>query len=327
MELVREKSRVDQYQAILKRNFIRNATKLVRTVTGANLTHRCAIHWDKENRVWAHLDAGAETHFWNPFGVDDPHGKQNVVNIVQINPSRAGHLNTGGAFLWDAASECVFLAHSGKLGGKSVGQGEQFLTNLETVDVVVGKTTKRYTIVAEIDDPTLNARIADFVAVAASFKTANNGEPSRKGKAAAPELSGDEYAGKIVYRRHGYVATTRLHGRIFKELKRELLLRGLHDLVHDQNRDLFYSRNRLNVLFEIKTDAGLHQIYTAVGQLMIHGQAATVPFACFLVAPPLRRSLAEKLSALRIGIITYRDTGKSISFSNLAEACKACGVS
>jgi hypothetical protein len=321
MELIRDMDLVDQYQTLLKANFTSSAKELTRTIVAANLTVRRVIHWDEENHVWGHFGKGGGNRFWNPFGVDDARVKERVVNSVQINPSRLGHMNTGGAFLSDPASESVFLAHSGRLGGRSSGQGTSFLTQFETITVNIGESKKPYTIIGEINDASLNARIADFVAAAAAFKSSKAKKANTKKAKSNPEKPGnDEYAGTLAYRRKGYVETVRLHGRVFKALKDALRLRGV-TASRDVYRDLFYTKNGRQVLFEIKTSTTPQHIYTAVGQLMMHGIAKTQSASCFVVLPAIPGTHAKKLRTLGIGVISYRETSKGLVFNVLVEAC------
>jgi hypothetical protein len=315
MELVRDARLVDELQAALKRNFIRRARRLRRTVVAANLTEPCTIYWDADFGVWGHF-RNVGTHYWNPFGVDDPTRRENVVNSVQINPSRDGKLNTGGAFLWDAASEIAFLAHSGRLGGKSVGEQERFLRFCDTVEVTVNGIPKQYIVISAIEDAQLNENIARFVALAASFKSSGG---ARSATHKGP-LRRDEYTGAISYERKGYVETVRWHGRVVKALKSELQRRGL--TVHrDVNRDLYCKARGVPILFEVKANATLHDVYTAVGQLLIHGTASDSKTRCVLVAPSVQPDIKAKLRALKLQVLTYREVGTGFRFDGLDRVC------
>jgi hypothetical protein len=284
------------------------------------------IDWDPENVVWAHFHRQPEK-YWNAFGVDDPSQRKTIVNSVQINPSRQAHLSTGGAFISDEASDTVFIAHSGRIGGESVGQGDRFLTYFDRyfdiVDVHTRRGIKRYILVAEIWDRNLNGLIADFVRACAAFKTAGRtyrGTAIRK----ARELASDEYAGTIIYTRKGAVKTIRRHGVIFKALKQQLEKNGIRNLKRDMRRDLYLSQGGRNVLFEIKTDVN-YSLYTAVGQLMIHGKGMSKSARCFLVSPDIPSGYAGRLRSLGIGLVTFTEKGRSISFQGLKAACRACG--
>jgi hypothetical protein len=324
MEILTEKADVDRCERTLEQHFKRGAAPFMRTVQAANLSFRCKVHWDAANGVWAHFRPN-ETLFWNAFGLDDPeesgHSKY-VRNIVQINPSRVGHFNTGGAFVHDPEADAVYIAHSGKLGGESVGLTESFIATFDTVLLTAGKQEKPYTIIADIEDPRLNERIAAFVAAAAAFKS-QTGSKAKTSKKSKP-LDGEEYAGKIRYRRGGYVATVRRHGRVYASLKRALNKLGIDGLQRDVNRDLFFKGDDRYVLFEIKTDASPYSVYTAVGQLMLHGDGVTSRVSRIFVAPEQPTQFADGLKSLGISTITYRDDGKKIVFDGLDVARKAC---
>jgi hypothetical protein len=325
LALITDTRDVDRYQRTLKANFERGTVSYRRTVQAAKLTYPCSIHWDQKNGLWAHFGATGGTRFWNAFGIDDPQEhKKYVRNVVQVNPSRTGHLGTGGAFVRDPESDSTFLAHSGRIGGESIGQTSEFLRRFEIVTVNARDKARPYTIIAEIEDPSLNARLAEFVRTCAAFKDGKK-VTKKTGRSSLAVLSGDEYAGKIAYERRGYVATTRLHGRVFKALKRQLRERGIDGLLRDENRDLFFLNDGRYVLFEIKTGAAPYDIYTAVGQLMLHGEPDKRGSVCFLVAPSLPTAFANRLRALGIRIISYRDAGEKIRFVGIDDACRACG--
>lgn len=316
MEIITERADVDRCQAVLEKSFKRGTSTFTRVLHAANLSERCRIHWDPRNGVWAHFRL-TNSRFWNPFGLDDPespgHTKY-VSNVVQINPSRVGHFNTGGAFVRDSEADVVYLAHCGKIGGESVGQTENFISTFDTIHLKAGKVAKPYMIIADIQDPQLNERIAAFVAAAAAFK-AGPGKMDASTKSAKP-LAGDEYAGKIRYRRGGYVSTVRLHGRVYRSLKCALEKLGMSGLQRDINRDLYLRSDGRYVLFEIKTGDSPFEVYTAVGQLMLHGDGSKGT-SRILVAPSVSSHFSDKLRALGISTITYRDDGKTITFDGL----------
>lgn len=323
MEIVTDRADIDRYQAVLEKNFKRGTSTFTRTVKGANLTWRCKIQWDSRNGVWAHF-LRRKSKFWNPFGLDDPrkarHSKD-VRNVVQINPSRLGHFNTGGALVVDREAGVVFLAHSGRIGGESVGSTDAFIRTFDTVILTARKKQKAYTIISDIEDPQLNERIAAFVTATAAFKSKRG---VKGGSGSTRTLTGDEYAGKIRYRRRGYVASVRLHGRVQQYLRRALATMGIAGLQRDVNRDLYVKRDGLDVLFEIKTGATPYDVYTAVGQLMIHGSGNAT--SRILVAPRLPASMSEKIRSLGIGTIAYREVGKSIEFEGLDIVRKGRGL-
>jgi hypothetical protein len=324
MELVTDKALIDRYERVVIGAFREGSKRLIRDVSGSRFTERgCTIYWDRSTGIWAHFRK-RPNKYWCPFGIDDPTNRKNIANTVQINPSRVGHKGTGGAFIRDVQSGAVYLAHSGRIGGESVGKTDVFLKYFDTENIRVGRSIKRYILISQINDPNLRGRIADFVRAAATFK--RRGKIVPHGEARTPqELTGDEYAGEIMYARKGYVSTVRRHGRVFKHLKRELAKRGVTKLKRDTNRDLYLDGNGRNVLFEIKTDS-TYGLYTAVGQLMLLGRAVTHSAKCFLVAPPISDENRRRLQSLRIGFIEYEERGEAIRFTGLEQACRACGV-
>lgn len=90
---------------------------------------------------------------------------------------------------------------------------------------------------------------------------------------------------------------------------------------NDRFRDLYIleDSDALKVLFEVKTDLGTGSIYSAIGQLMLHGAAEAVAPTLVAVLPgsPDERT-ARALEKLGIKTLSY-DMGDKITFHRLDE--------
>jgi hypothetical protein len=88
---------------------------------------------------------------------------------------------------------------------------------------------------------------------------------------------------------------------------------------NDRFRDLYIlgDSDALKVLFEVKTDLGTSSIYSAIGQLMLHGAAEAITPTLVAVLPgsPDSRT-AQALEKLGIKILSY-DLANKISFHYL----------
>ncbi|MBZ0118387.1 MAG: hypothetical protein K8H88_15395 [Sandaracinaceae bacterium] len=116
----------------------------------------------------------------------------------------------------------------------------------------------------------------------------------------SPELEGS----RLVPARPETEAEVR-HGRVVRALADAMKQRGL-PFGNDTHRDLYVvgTDGRTEWLFEVKTDATTTSIYTAVGQLMLHGRAAARETKLFLVVPE-RPPFALGLREIGIEVIPY----------------------
>jgi hypothetical protein len=76
------------------------------------------------------------------------------------------------------------------------------------------------------------------------------------------------------------------HGLLIEALAKELEERNLK-YGNDRLRDLFVvsAKGKVQILFEAKTDLGTSSVYSAVGQLMLHGAAEKLAPKRILVIP------------------------------------------
>ncbi|MNE76816.1 hypothetical protein D3C80_1730770 [compost metagenome] len=111
------------------------------------------------------------------------------------------------------------------------------------------------------------------------------------------------------------------HGAIVAALAKAL--GGGSNLRKSQAIDLAAIREGSVDLFEVKTSANTQSVYTAVGQLLIHGESIKTLMGQkvrrFLVLPGLPRKdfLKPIAKALEATIITYRSEGGDYIFMGL----------
>jgi hypothetical protein len=131
----------------------------------------------------------------------------------------------------------------------------------------------------------------------------------------------DEYAGEGTSKGHGGGKRTVEHGDVVKAL--EAVLRGNGSSQKAQAIDLAIVATAEADLFEVKTSARTTDVYTGVGQLLIHGECIKelfgLPVKRHLVLPEKPkpshgRHISRKAD---INIVTYRKEGGTYRFSGL----------
>ncbi len=135
-------------QAALRREFYEGAALLTRTIGTPGGSTTGEIAWHVGVRIWGYIDDaesaygpdGADGHFWNSFGLDDPsQGKRSLAVTVQVNPPLQGtNGRVAGIFGRDSDGPIVLL-HRGIIGGGKAGVGKdlfqrQFQGKWEFVD-------------------------------------------------------------------------------------------------------------------------------------------------------------------------------------------------
>ena len=79
------------------------------------------IWWHKDNLSSEHLREYPDTKYWNPFGLGEPKWEQDNHMLVQFNYRAKNYRRLNGALVQDDNGR-VYIAHSGALGGRYLGQ-------------------------------------------------------------------------------------------------------------------------------------------------------------------------------------------------------------
>jgi len=292
---------------------------------GGSDTFKNVYHCESHGFWFLFQDAVSDSkeRHWCAFGtgsIDLP-----MLSItVEINPPTRGiYRRTAGLFLRDGQGK-VFLAHSGKVGGGKKGVGKTaFLKSYRGPRVEVlwpdGNRSKAL-LISALDSNLLATNIGNFVEKVRRFKAAHSTrmtEPTENELATAgftPEFSGS------------YVATIsrspqvrKRHGKVVNALAQRLDEMG-YRIANDRHRDLIVAGRgkTVKVLFEAKTGVGLTDIYTGVGQLLVHGSVKPHPRRLVLVLPKKpRKSTAVALDSLNIAVLLYTLRGNVVAFRNL----------
>lgn len=271
---------------------------------------------------------------------------------VQLNfPAETYNRRMAGAFLVDAQGD-VFIAHRGKLAKGNSGLRKrdvfrEFASRLVEADD--GPQASTLILIASLDDPDLADRLFEFAVEAREVATklgaekgeivkadkTNDGSNKKEvalGRKGPPRADAgsrmlklrkyfDEYAGEGRTKGHGGGKRTVEHGDIVKSLATFLIETGEGQKA--QAIDLaVVSQERVD-LFEVKTSAGTTDVYTGVGQLLIHGECISdllgLPVHRYLVLPD-RPNKVHESHIIRKGdmrIVTFQKINGGYDFNGI----------
>lgn len=312
--------------------------------------------------VYFESAAGSAVRAWSPdHGPDkfinfllagDPAASTWMQIDVQMNfPAGTYNRRMAGAFVTDDNGD-VLVAHRGKLtkgkaGLKKAKVFREFASR--TVDADDQGRTSKVILISALDDPKLADRLLEFaleareVATRISLEDDDGGEeeddtptggrrggggPGGAKKPNSPPKDPllklrdyfDEYAGEGNLKGHGGGKRTVEHGDVVKAL--ELHLRADGRSQKAQAIDLAIVATQVD-LFEVKTSARTTDVYTGVGQLLIHGECIRelleLPVRRHLVLPAPPRASHEKHVTKKggINIVTYETAGTGYRFNGL----------
>lgn len=290
----------------------------------------------------------------------DPGSTKWIEIAVQLNfPAGTYNRRMAGAFVRDGSGD-IFVAHRGKLtkGNAGLPKDKVFrefaASAVEAADN--GKTT-RVILIAGLKDPELADRLWEFAEEAREVATrlgeelhgdgpihstggalsggtaiggpggASGGDAGDQQPASPAErlltLRGyfDEYSGEGRTKGHGGGKRTVEHGAVVRAL--ELLLRSKGSSQKAQAIDLAIVATSKVDLFEVKTSVRTTDVYTGVGQLVVHGECIKellgLAVKRYLVLPgEPKASHSRAISGKAdIKVVTYEKKGSKYEFTGL----------
>jgi hypothetical protein len=324
--------------------------KETREITYPSGHFPCDVYFEKKTgeniRAWAHL---TQTDKLMNFILSGEPGATNWLEItVQLNfPASTFNRRMAGVFVKDSNGD-VFLAHRGKLTKGNAGLHKEKVLDefspwlIEAEDGL--KHPSRLILITSLDDIDIADRLCEFAiearkvatklgdasAQATNQKTTHTGSGNPhvvsrkpKGSPATHMLKlrkyFDEYAGIGHTKGHGGGRRTVEHGDIVKAL--EAHLSGTGDSQKAQAIDLAVISHKHINLYEVKTSARTTDVYTGVGQLLIHGECISkllsLPVRRYLVLPDRPNILHEPHIVGKGGmhIVTFQKANGSYSFT------------
>ncbi len=281
------------------------------------------IMWCTKLNLWFYPDVVSGSRYWNAFGVVKPKRGENTPITCEINfPLKNVDRRVAGAFVTDGQGN-IFVVHRGKIGGGREGIGKSlFQANYGSKRVAVkdGEVESTVALVGALNSPHFVKQVSWFVYEVARIKElASSGSLPTEDATDIHEFQ-EEFSGKKKYGIEKQVEAQCDHGLVVNRLA-TILGKSKHRVGNDQNRDLYIAdaAGRITTLFEVKTDMATTSLYTAVGQLMLHGVALDKRLKLVLVVPrKVDETLEDRLNKLDIELLTYQWQGDEIVFPELA---------
>ncbi|MBX9296085.1 hypothetical protein HA051_01535 [Chromobacterium vaccinii] len=290
----------------------------------------------------------------------DPGSTKWIEIAVQLNfPASTYNRRMAGAFVRDSRGD-IFVAHRGKLTKGNAGLPKDKVFRefaASAVEADDNDTPSRIILIAGLKDPELADRLWEFAEQAREVATRLGEELHGNGRSQSTEeapsgrtvlggprgVSGvnagdqqpvppaerlprlrryfDEYSGEGGTKGHGGGKRTIEHGAVVRAL--ELLLRSKGCSQKAQAIDLAIVTTSMVDLFEVKTSTRTTDVYTGVGQLIIHGECIKellgLAVKRYLVLPgePKPSHGRAISSEANIKIVTYKKKGSEYQFTGL----------
>ena len=310
----------------LRQQLLDGATAFKRRIGFKGGSVEVQLYWRAADRFWVHLDPGRlDNRFWCCYGVQDPHSIDGLHITVQINPPLRGFDRKIAGVFVEGPGKRVYLAHTGKVGGGRKGIGKDTF-----LDFLPGPTfaaaswpdgeESEVILVAALGDSRLPQQVASFVLEVARFKNTIGEEETPEDPEDTDSFS-PEFEGNKSYVLGCHVESSCDHGPLVRALKESLDGLGLA-ACNDRQRDLFTRRTDglMDLLFEMKTGFSSTDLYTGVGQLMIHGARQDSPPRRILVLPRgLSKEHKTRLLSLGVSVLEYSWGSAGPKFKKLAE--------
>lgn len=269
--------------------------------------------------IWT--NPGGELHGrrWCILGVLPLPATGNVTMVVQINPAvDPSSKGSAGCLARDGAGD-LWICHTGRVGGGRKGISRSKLLKWTTREPVNISREDRKPVsafpVARVGDRKILVDIADYVREIHAFK---EGVPSQRafvsGRKPFRECEADGIGERLattykIRREHG-VVSNRLIG---------CLQSGGYRVGKDKFRDAFVGpAANPQAEFEIKPTTCWQDLYTGVGQLMLHATATPARLKVLVVPQGISREKRAAVQAAGIQVITYTQRGNTIRFLGLS---------
>jgi hypothetical protein len=309
--------------------FRRHGSDRVSTVIGyPGGNQHSKVYWAEDLGIWFAHTVIAKSRYWNAFGTRNPKQHKMVPICCEVNFPLSGiDRRISGAVAEDERGR-LFLVHRGQIGGGRKGIGAKLFWKHfdgERAIVVDGDRETELVLVGSIESPRLLRHIQFFVREVERIKALvhpSDGQDSSKNDSAeSVEIKdiGEEFEGTKTYTVTRKIDAACDHGIIVNRLRRRLRKQG-YLTGKDRFRDLYVHRDgRITSLFEVKPDTSTASIYSAVGQLLIHGSVqARKPKLVFVTPEELSVQTRKKLRKIGIEVLGYCWVDDKPDFPGLA---------
>ena len=258
--------------------------------------------------------------FLNWFGVLAPGNLHITVEVNVVLEWGKGH--SEGFFARDDSSGALYLMHSGNVSGGVPGVGGRAFRawySKRCVPVIDPKERVRFGFVVVpigASDPTRSAR--SYVDSIEAFKAAvgadevDVNDPDFRNRMQEFHDFYEEPRGRRTGYRPGKIDYLSRHGEVVDALhawrRNSRRLTGNRRIVKNVFIDLGVSdgANNLVEIYEIKTSSERSDVYTAIGQLMVHGSDDCKKFLLLPKGRQLRTDLADALQRNEIELLRFK---------------------
>lgn len=274
-------------EATLKREFPRTAVKNIGYPGGTTFDAKVFTnghHWYWPADYNKHNAPNPRRLNW--FGLFKEEG---ILHIsVEVNTTYEGRNDqVAGFFARESRSGAIYLLHSGRVGGGRDGVGKAALlawSGLRPIDCVdLSGGVRSGVLVMPIEGLAASRSATRYIDTVARFKLA-----VRAGELDSPEFQREqkelsdfysEARGRRTGRRSSEIDYLSRHGDVIDALhewRRSSPMPKGARIVKNVLIDMGVAvGRRLVEVFEVKTSAGRSDVYSAIGQLMVHGAAAS----------------------------------------------------
>ena len=282
------------------------------------VTHNLFVREDLG--IWKAKHQERPNFLWCPYGVLPFTAKGNQSMTVELNPRIRSDSRAESLIATDQQGNC-YICHTGGIGGSRKGVGKtKFLEWLGQPTTEIsrpGKKSVEALVLAKIDSPLLGALVARYVKSVADFKEGHKPAIPFVGSPQSNKSTYEFSGTKTIPAKDSYVAQCD-HGLIHRALH-DLIARSGKKVWRDQQRDLMVGPKKTpEVEFEIKPSTNTQSIYTAIGQLKLHGAYLRPERSVLVVPSDLSKSATAKICSLGLEVLTYSMDDSKIKFNGLS---------
>jgi hypothetical protein len=313
-------------KATLRREFSRTATKDIGYPGGR--VRGAKVRTDGRYWFWTKDHGGRQIS--NPrrlnwFGLYSE--RRSSAITVEINTAYEGRNDqTAGFFARDTRSGRIYLLHSGRVGGGTKGVGMNAFRAwsgeplIEVVDSAGG--SRKGLVIMPVEGVAASRSATRYIDMITRFKkAARTGEmatPAFKRKQKRFEDFYSEARGRRTGRRSSEIDYVSRHGEVVDSLRNwrrsSPMPRGariVKDVFIDMGVEI---RKKLREVFEVKTSTARPLVYSALGQLLVHGTAENCRRVMVLPkSKALSADLVEALGRLQVELLRFRLNKKGVT--------------
>lgn len=279
------------------------------------------------HNFWAVFDEDIN-RYWNAFGVGKPIAGKNNSITCEINFPYEG-IDRRIAGVLGKEGDQIILLHRGKIGGGRTGIGKNlFLKNYRgsLIGIQDGNVENYLALIGPLDSKYFLQQVATFVHEVQRIKDSVDSstleteeEPDEEETFEFGFDFKEEGYGRRSYSRKAEIEAFSNHGIIINALARQLAGKGLI-VRNDGKRDLFtLNGNKVDRVFEAKTDLSNNSIYSAIGQVLIYSAEIGLDGNQKILVLPerLKPPIENSIAKLGLDILYYTFEDETVQFVDL----------